>query len=352
MKKLRTNWKKIFGLICCVFLLTGILVSTNGIKEVKAATLGQSLTAPESGWQRIDNTDNKIVYKGTWINNNASGEYDNTDSATLTTDDSLTFKFSGSKIRLIALMANNRNNDISISIDGTEYSFSEYSGNAPVSPSFQSLVFEKLDLTTGIHTVLITNTSSSGGNGQKAIDLDAIDIDSTGELIDSSATLATGISLDKTSLDMKTGDTSNLTATVAPDNATNKTVKWTSSDPSIVTVDDNGKVTAVKEGSATITATTQDGSNKTATCTVNVKNPADGNALLTVTMTDGQQRSYDITMSQVNDFITWYNNRAGGQGGFTYSFNKTPSSAAYTKRTEYLIYDKISNYDVDEYKAN
>ena len=62
------------------------------------------------------------------------------------------------------------------------------------------------------------------------------------------------VELNKTSLQMKEGDTETLVATVKPDNATDKTVNWSSSDASIASVDENGKVTAIKEGSATIIA--------------------------------------------------------------------------------------------------
>ncbi len=63
-----------------------------------------------------------------------------------------------------------------------------------------------------------------------------------------------------------------LTATVKPDDATNKTVTWSTSNKSVATVND-GVVTAVGAGKATITATTADGSGKTATCTVTVNGP-------------------------------------------------------------------------------
>lgn len=79
----------------------------------------------------------------------------------------------------------------------------------------------------------------------------------------------TGVSLDQTSLTMTVGGTATLTATVAPDNATNKSVTWSSDKPAVATVDAGGKVTAVAPGMATVTVKTADG-DKTATCVVTV----------------------------------------------------------------------------------
>lgn len=79
----------------------------------------------------------------------------------------------------------------------------------------------------------------------------------------------TGVSLDKTTLTLAVNDTGKLTATVTPDNATNKNVTWKSSNTSVATVSADGTVTAKNAGTATITVTTADGG-KTATCTVTV----------------------------------------------------------------------------------
>lgn len=79
----------------------------------------------------------------------------------------------------------------------------------------------------------------------------------------------TGVSLDKTNAELTEGDKLTLTATVTPENATNKNVTWTSSNPAVATVQ-NGVVTAVKAGSVIITVKTVDGG-KTATCTIKVK---------------------------------------------------------------------------------
>ena len=96
--------------------------------------------------------------------------------------------------------------------------------------------------------VEVTFTSGGGGGGDVAV---------------------TGVSLNKTSTSIQVGASEQLTATVEPNNATNKAVTWSSNTTSVATVDNNGNVTAVSEGTATITVTTQDG-NKTATCTVTV----------------------------------------------------------------------------------
>ena len=83
----------------------------------------------------------------------------------------------------------------------------------------------------------------------------------------------TGVTLDKTTLSLQEGATGNLVATVAPSTATDKTVTFASSDAEVATVDNTGKVTAVKAGNADITVTTKDG-NKTAKCTLTVTEPA------------------------------------------------------------------------------
>ena len=81
--------------------------------------------------------------------------------------------------------------------------------------------------------------------------------------------IVTGVSLNKESLPLGIGESDTLIATVLPENVTDKSVNWTSSDSSVANVDNNGKVTAVSEGQTTITVTTNDGG-KTATCQVTV----------------------------------------------------------------------------------
>lgn len=97
----------------------------------------------------------------------------------------------------------------------------------------------------------------------------------------------TSVAVSPKTLNLEVGQTGTLTATVKPDNATNKTVTWTSSDKNVATVDkDNGTVTPVGEGTATITATAANG--KKDTCKVTVKVPACNHSEDKLTHVDGK----------------------------------------------------------------
>lgn len=96
----------------------------------------------------------------------------------------------------------------------------------------------------------------------------------------------TGIVLETTELTLKSAESAELTASVLPENATDKSVVWESSDTTVAVVSADGKVTAVKAGTATITATAADGG-MTATCLVTVEAPAQKREL---TEGNGQSR--------------------------------------------------------------
>ena len=105
----------------------------------------------------------------------------------------------------------------------------------------------------------------------------------------------------------KAGETLQLTATIYPDSATNKTVTWKSSDKTVATVDESGLVTAGGNGTANITATTEDG-NYPATCKVTVEIPELTLSLdkseLTLTQTEEQQK-LTATVSDPEEKVTW-----------------------------------------------
>ena len=106
-------------------------------------------------------------------------------------------------------------------------------------------------------SVIITATTSNGLS-------DRITLQVTNTTIP-----VTGVTLQPSTASIPINGTVKLTATVAPSNATNKKVIWSSSDTKVATVDGNGNVVGKAKGTATITVTTEDGS-KTAKCTVNV----------------------------------------------------------------------------------
>ena len=79
----------------------------------------------------------------------------------------------------------------------------------------------------------------------------------------------TGVEIDATELELEVGGKAVLTATVLPENATDKTVTWTSSAPDIASVDENGTISGLSAGNAVVTVTTTDGG-KTAECKITV----------------------------------------------------------------------------------
>ena len=111
------------------------------------------------------------------------------------------------------------------------------------------------------------------------------------------AVAVTGVTLNKTSLELTAGgDTATLTATVAPDTATDKTVTWSSDTPTVATVV-NGVVTPVAAGTATITATAGD---KSATCSITVNSA-------TPKYADQLSNGYLVTQAIIDNYY-WLSN--------------------------------------------
>ena len=114
----------------------------------------------------------------------------------------------------------------------------------------------------------------------------------------------TEVTLDKTELTLTEGETETLTATVRPDNADNKKVKWSSDKTEVATVGGDGRVTAVKAGEAVVTVTTEDGG-KTASCKVTVKAKAVNVTEVTLdraelTLTEGETETLTATVRPDN----------------------------------------------------
>ena len=166
--------------------------------------------------------------------------------------------------------------------------------------------------------------------------------------------------LDKTTLSLSVGETAQLTATVKPDNATDKNVSWTSSDETVAKVDD-GKVTAVKSGKATIIAKCGD---KTAECEVTVYAKVTGvklsssslrmmsgdKASLKATITPDNTMNKNISWSSDNETVAVVNNgevTAKAEGKATITV--TTEDGQYTATCSVTVTNDITSFVYAEY---
>ena len=150
------------------------------------------------------------------------------------------------------------------------YCFSE-DGNSKVYPYEESPNYASYE--EGDSVAVVAQITNTRGEVWYKLSDDSWVSSDTG-INDPSIILVDGIALNQVELSLDPGDTFSLTATVSPDNATKKTISWTTSDNSVATVNESGLVTAVAPGKATITASATDKSGQTAVCNITV-NPID-----------------------------------------------------------------------------
>ena len=165
------------------------------------------------------------------------------------------------------------------------------------------------------------------------------------------------IKLNRSSLSLTEGETATLNATVKPDNATDKSVKWTSSDTNIASVSEEGLVTAVAPGSADITATTVDGG-LTASCKVSVIVPVTG-VSLNISSVEILEEARETLIATVepanatNQSVTWktsdetiasvtQNGKVTGNNVGTALITVTTKDGGYTASCSVTIKDNIS----------
>ena len=185
------------------------------------------------------------------------------------------------------------------------------------------------------------------------------------------ATPVTAVTLDKTTLSIKRGNTETLTATVEPEDASNKNVTWASDNEAVATVDENGVVTAVSAGTANVTVTTVDGG-KTATCVVTVTNPsssgssrprydvttpskpengsvtvdperARSGSRVTITVTpDSGYKLGDLTVTDKDGKQLTLTEKGNGQYTFTMPSSAVTVAASFVKEAEERFFDDVA----------
>ena len=224
----------------------------------------------------------------------------------------------------------------------TPYVYTWNNASQAASVAWPGTKMTLVDLNSKLYSFEITDENAdmiifnngSGGTGNQTADL-TIPTDgkncynnSTGVWTTYDPTVhVTSVSLDKTSATLDVGDTTTLTATVAPSNATNTKVTWTSSNTSVATVSSAGVVTALAPGSATITAITKDGSYK-ATCAVTVNS----NVVEPIVNT-----SFISQEAVVGQKIVFKGSATGGSGEYQYAYyyRKTSDKTWTTAGTEW-----------------
>ena len=332
-------FKKILVMFVMVLTIIGVGAFQNGITA--NAAVGQQLFQPEDSWRRFDDRDKKIKYEGTWSLNNGftSEEYLNCNTHAIgneSDNNQITFYFYGSKVRLLSNIYYNRIGYFDIYLD--DDFVGRYNQYSDVSKYF-SVYFEKINMDKSIHKLSIKNIDyNKSGN---LFVFDAIDIDEDGCLLDPNDI---SLTLDK-SLTLKEGNTKKLTATTTPSSVD---VIWSSSDDTIATVDENGKVTGVKEGTCIITAQIK-GTDVKAICKVTVtkedivepEEPSIENGSLYIEMIDGNIKRAD--KSQIEKFKKWFISR---------DLDETESPIFKITNAkgnvEYLVHDKIVGFEIRE----
>ncbi|MDF2884972.1 MAG: bacterial surface protein containing Ig-like domain [Clostridiaceae bacterium] len=326
---MRNYFKKfsIMFMMALAIIGIGMIYGGNG---ANAATVGQQLKSPESGWQRIDGKKDGIIsFNGTWFEGQNNSDWNGTVMESNTGNSSVKFNFYGTKIRFVTVKNIDGANNARITIDGNKV----YSINLKDSLSFQILVSEVNNLSLGVHTVVVDfpNAVSTG-----YIYFDAIDIDENGKILP----YGEAISLNQSIMDLRVGDSQQLTTTTTPAGVQ---VTWSSDNTGVATVNPNtGEVTGVSEGTCTITATTANG--LAATCTVTVTKKDDpqpsGDENLYIQLVNGDVKKYTVTNDGFNKFKQWYIDRVDNKAGSPiYKFDKDSNE-------DYVICDKIEWFEI------
>lgn len=165
-----------------------------------------------------------------------------------------------------------------ISLSPSEYTLTELGETVIISATVQPVTAQNKTLSwsssdTGVATVDVTGKVSAVGDGNctiTAASTDGTGITAVCDITVDTKVYVTGIVVTPETLSLFKGEQGTLTVTITPDDATNKDIVWSSSNTDVAMVDDTGKVTAVAEGEAVITATAADDNTRKATCSVTV----------------------------------------------------------------------------------
>ena len=221
----------------------------------------------------------------------------------------------------------------------------------PASIDASDIVYINQQTASGGNASYTVNVGSRAQAGDKIYFFAGGTNDSAAVLLGSETipVAVTGVTLNKNATSITAGQTETLTATVAPNDATDKSVTWTSSNEAVATVSNEGVVTAVAAGEATITVTSNADNTKTATCTVTVTVPVTGVTLdqselaltvgdaavsLTATVAPNDATDKTVTWSSSNEAVATVSNEgvvtavAAGEATITVTSNADNTKTA------------------------
>ena len=258
-------------------------VVTNAV-AVTGVSLNKSFFSLEVGG--MENLDATITPSAA-TNQNVTWSSSNTSVATVLASGVVTALAPGSATITVKTVDGNKTatcavtvNSILVSSVSLKSSTSiEVGGEELLSYIIEPLNATNKNVTWSSSNTAVANVSASGvvtpvAPGTAIITVTTVDGSKTASCtvtVNASVVAVTGVSLNKSSTSLTVGGTETLIATIAPANATNKNVTWSSSNTYVATVN-NGTVTAVAPGTTTITVKTVDG-DKTASCNVNIPVP-------------------------------------------------------------------------------
>ncbi|MDP9698869.1 hypothetical protein J2T16_001766 [Paenibacillus intestini] len=133
-------------------------------------TIGDVLLQPENGWIRFDGGDNSITKAGSWLTASHVNYYNGIGHYTQTQGASFSFSFYGRAFRIIDQRSSNRTKNATVMIDGVSQTVNFSLANDPN----QSVVYEKLNLNPGFHTVTVTKNDATSST--LLLSVDAVDI--------------------------------------------------------------------------------------------------------------------------------------------------------------------------------